>query len=234
MRRVIILLTLMVLVVAGPAMAQDPDKRATFNFGGGYTFSVSEVREHLGDGYNFHLGVGIKINDKLTFQPEYSFNGLGEKLVTIPPGVVPPGQTQVNNIYGSMNMQWGAFNLVVGPKAEAGKARPYLVVGPGVYYRKVEATTPGVGYIPPYCSPWWYWCYPGGLVPVDKILGSASMTNLGINVGGGVSFPVGDSASIYFEARYHYIWGSELTDSSGKSYGKATGQFFPITAGIRF
>ena len=60
------------------------------------------------------------------------------------------------------------------------------------------------------------------------------MTNFGINVGGGVSFPVGDSASIYFEARYHYIWGSDVTDATGTSYGKANGQFFPITGGIRF
>jgi opacity protein-like surface antigen len=224
----------MVLVVAVPAMAQDPDRRVTGIFGGGYTFSVSDVREHLGDGYNIHFGVGVKINDMLTFQPEYAFNGLGEKKVTIPAGIVPPGQNQVNDVYGSMNVQWGGFNLVVGPKAEAGKARPYLVVGPGVYFRKIEATTPGVGYIPGYCDPWWGWCYPGGLVPVDKVLGSASMTDFGINVGGGVSFPVGDSASIYFEARYHYIWGSEVKDSTGKSYGKANGQFFPITGGIRF
>jgi hypothetical protein len=102
-----------------------------------------------------------------------------------------------------------------------------------VYYRKVEATTPSVGYIPPYCDPWWGWCYPGGLVPVDKILGSASQTSFGMNFGAGVSFPMGDSASFYIEARYHYIWGSEVTDKAGKSY-KANGQFFPITGGIRF
>ena len=79
MRRVIALLTLMVVIAAAPAMAQDPDKKATVNFGGGYTFALSEVRDHLGDGYNFHFGVGVKVNDMLTFQPEYSFNGLGEK-----------------------------------------------------------------------------------------------------------------------------------------------------------
>ena len=59
------------------------------------------------------------------------------------------------------------------------------------------------------------------------------MTDFGMNFGGGVSFPMGDSASFYIEARYHYIWGP--TDGlDGKSYGKANGQFFPITGGIRF
>jgi opacity protein-like surface antigen len=232
MRKVIALLTLMVVIAAAPAMAQDPDKKVTVNLGGGYTFASGAARDHLGDGYNFHFGVGVKLNDMLTFQPEYSFNGLGEKQITVT-GTVPPGQTPVSDIFGNMNVQWGAFNLVIGPKAEAGKAHPYLVVGPGVYYRKVEITTPSVGWVPGYCDPWWGWCYPGGLVPVDKVLGSVSQTSFGINVGGGVSFPVGDSASIYIEARYHYIWGSEVTDSAGKAY-KANGQFFPITGGIRF
>ena len=45
MRRVIALLTLMVLVAAVPAMAQDPDKKVTVNFGGGYTLALSEVAQ---------------------------------------------------------------------------------------------------------------------------------------------------------------------------------------------
>jgi len=231
--RKLVLLLLVVFVAASPAMAQDPDKKVTVNLGGGYTLTTGAVRDHLGDGYNIHFGVGIKLNDKVTLQPEYAFNGLGEKQINVT-GTVPPGQTPVNNLFGNMNMQWGAFNLVFGPKAESGKVRPYVVVGPGIYYRKIEVTTPSVGWVPGYCDPWWGWCYPGGLVPVDKILGSASQTSFGMNFGAGVNVPMGDSASFYIEARYHYIWGSEVIDSSGKSWGKANGQFFPITGGFRF
>jgi opacity protein-like surface antigen len=233
MRRVSVLLIVMVLIAAVPAMAQDPDKRVNFNIGGGYTFAAGEVRNHLGDGYNFNLGLGVKVAKSLWFHSEYSFNGLGEKKITLPVSGAPGGSTADGDFYGSMNMQYGAFSLVFKPSME-GRARPYFMFGPGVYYRPVEVTTPSVGYIPGYCDPFWYWCYPGGWVPVDKIVGSRSSTDFGVNVGGGVDFAIGDSASIYFEVRYHYIWGPDVEDSTGKSYGKANGQFFPITAGIRF
>ena len=49
-------------------------------------------------------------------------------------------------------------------------------------------------------------------MPVENILGERSSTDFGINVGGGVNFQVGETAAIYVEARYHYIWGPEVTD----------------------
>ena len=115
-----------------------------------------------------------------------------------------------------------------------GRAKPYIVAGIGVYYRPVKVTTPGAGYVPPYCDPWFYWCYPGGLVPVDYILGEASSTDFGMDFGGGVDIAMTDSARFYVEARYHYIFGPELKNNAGQSQGKATGQFLPITFGFRF
>ena len=119
------------------------------------------------------------------------------------------------------------------PKTE-GKALPYIVAGVGYYYRPVKVTTPAVGYVPGYCDPWWYWCYPGGWVSYDKIIGSRSSSDFGIDFGGGVAVRLGDSASLYFEARYHYIFGPDIKDSTGKSYGKANGQFLPLVVGIKF
>jgi opacity protein-like surface antigen len=116
-----------------------------------------------------------------------------------------------------------------------GKAvSPYFLAGFGYYHRSFDVTTPSVGYVPPFCDPWWYVCYPGGLVPVDKVVASATSNDIGINFGAGVSFNLGDSASAYIEARYRYIWGPELVDQAGTSYGKANGQFLPITFGVRF
>jgi hypothetical protein len=66
------------------------------------------------------------------------------------------------------------------------------------------------------------------------ILATRSSTGFGIDVGGGVNLMVTDKASVYVEARYHYIWGPELKDEQGVSQGKANGQFFPITFGVRF
>jgi len=221
------------VLVASVTNAYAQDKPVTINVGAGYTFALSDVRDHLGDGYNINLGVTFNVNPHIGIQAEYSFNGLGEKQLALPTVTPPPGASAVRDVFADMNMQYGSFNLVLRPKVE-GRAKPFIVVGPGVYYRPVKVTTPGAGYVPPYCDPWWYYCFPGGIVPVDYILAEKSSTDFGIDVGGGVDVALGESASFYVEARYHYIWGPELKDAAGVSQGKANGQFLPLTFGFRF
>lgn len=103
-------------------------------------------------------------------------------------------------------------------------------------------STPGVGYAPGYCDPWWYVCYPGAFVPVENIVGERSSTDFGMSVGGGARFGV-----LFAELRYHYIWGPTIeaqnptvnpletpgpTDSLiGR---KANSQFLMTTFGVRF
>jgi opacity protein-like surface antigen len=237
MRAVKWVVILALVLAAVPAWAQVNEKKINVNFGGGYTFAISDVRQKLGDGYNVSLGLTFNFSPKIGFQMEYGFNGLGEKKVDVPlcsqPGCPNPTDSP---FYADMNMQHLDFNVVLRPKPEA-KASPYIVAGVGYYYRPVKVTTPAVGYVPGYCDPFWYWCYPGGWVSYDKIVGSRSSNDIGINVGGGVSFSLGDSAALYVEARYHYIWGPsyDVTDASGKHYtGTANGQFLPFVIGIRF
>jgi hypothetical protein len=75
-------------------------------------------------------------------------------------------------------------------------------------------------------------CYPA-LVEVDRIIGDRSSWDPGINLGGGLNFKMGDSASFYVEARWHYMWGPEFTNGNGEKVN-ANGQYFPITFGFRF
>jgi hypothetical protein len=112
-----------------------------------------------------------------------------------------------------------------------------------VYYRPVTVTTPSVGFVPGYCDPFWYVCYPGGWVETDRIVGERSSTDFGMDFGGGVSFAVGESASIFVETRYHYIWGPTIevqtpsvpiAGATPPESRKANGQFVPITFGVRF
>ncbi len=230
MRRVIAFMFVAALIAAVPASAQD--KKVEVNIGGGYTFSLSDVRKYLGDGYNIDLGLTFNIRPAVGFQVEYAYNGLGKRQVQVA-GIYPPGEVQ-KPIYGDMNMQYGDFNLVFKPPT-SGRAKPYIVAGVGVYYRPVKVTTPSAGYVPPYCNPWYYFCWPGGFVTVDQVLASASTTGFGIDFGAGMTFWANESVGIYLEARYHYIWGPELKDpGTGASLGKANGQFLPITFGIRF
>jgi opacity protein-like surface antigen len=232
MRTFSALLVVALLIGAAPARAQE-HRAVEGNIGGGFTFVLSDIKDHLGNGGNFVVGVTYNPSQQFGIQAEYSFTALGEKRISIPVLPSPTASSGTpTDFFGNSNMQYVDFNVVFRPKTE-GKVTGYVVAGPGVYYRPVQVTTPGVGYVPGYCDPYWYVCYPGGVVPVDYIIGERSTTDFGINFGGGVNFAIGEHAKVYAEARYHYMWGPEVK-FAGQSYGKANGQFLPLTFGIRF
>ena len=216
-------------LAAMPASAQDY-KPLEVTLGGGMTFPSSEVRDHLGDGYNVNFGVTVNLNSIMGIEGLYSFNGLGQKRISIPVGPAPGAPAVPTDFFGDMNMQYGTVNLVI--RKPEGAVRPYLVGGVGVYHRPITVTTPGVGFVPGYCDPWWYVCYPGGFVPVENVVGERSSTDLGMDFGGGITF----GKSFFAEARYHYIWGPTIDTSAvgGSEARKANGQFLPITFGVRF
>jgi len=208
--------------------AQDTVK---VSFGGGYTAPNSEVRDHLGDGYHVNFGVQVNVTPVIGIEGLYSFNGLGQKRISIPVIAPPPGGSAVpTDFFGDMNMQYGTLNLVV--QRPDGGVRPYALVGAGVYYRPIKVTTPALGFIPGYCNPWWYICVPGGIVPVEDVVGERSSTDFGMDFGGGVNF-----GPFYGEVRYHYIWGPEVELPAGAQPvedRKADGQFLQATVGFRF
>jgi Outer membrane protein beta-barrel domain len=225
----------LVWIVAGAlamvaTSAQAQEKRVNVSFGAGYTAPNAEVRNHLGDGFNITFGVQVNATPVIGIEGLYSFNGLGQKQKTIPVSVNPPISGVPTDFFADMNMQYGTAALVV--QKPEGQFRPYGLGGMGIYYRPVKVTTPGVGYIPGYCDPWWYVCYPGGFVPVENILGKRSSTDFGIVFGGGVNMNV-----VFAEVRYHYIWGPEVevpTGGTATDTRKANGQFLALTFGLRF
>lgn len=215
------------------AQAQD-DKRVSVSIGGGYTQPNSEVADHLGGGYNFNFGVEVKATPAIGIEGLYSFNGLGDKRISLPVSGTPGGETVPTDFFGDMNMQYGTVNLVL--QKPQGPIKPYGLVGLGVYYRPIKVTTPAVGFIPGYCDPYWYYCVPGGFVPVTEVVGERSSTDFGMDFGGGVKF-----GPIYAELRYHYIWGPTVAVTGPvqplpgvTSERKANGQFLQTTFGFRF
>ena len=215
------------------AFAQD--KKGNFIIGGGYTAPNSEVRDHLGDGYNFVIGGQFNATPVIAIEGLYSFNGLGDKQISIPVSPTPGGGGVPTDFFADMNMQYGTASVLF--QKPDGPVRPYGLVGMGIYYRPIRVTTPGVGYVPGYCDPWWYVCYPGGFVPVENIVGERSSTDFGMTFGGGARFGV-----FYSELRYHYIWGPEVEEqatnlppvSTTTTDRKANGQFLTVTFGFRF
>jgi opacity protein-like surface antigen len=235
MRYKLLVVLLAVGCIALSTGAQAQDRPVNVSLGGGFTIPNSDVRDHLGDGYNFNFGVQVNVSPVIGIEGLYSFNGLGDKRISIPVSGAPGGETVPTDFSASMNMQYGTASVIF--KAPQGTVRPYGLVGMGVYYRPVKVTTPGVGYVPGYCDPWWYVCYPGGFVPVENIVGERSSTDFGMDFGGGVNF-----GAIYAEIRYHYIWGPEIQpqvnpltgENVSGTGGKANGQFLQTTFGIRF
>ena len=227
--RLVLAAGVFVAMLPGPAEAQE--QRVNFSLGGGWTAPNSDVRDHLGDGYNLNIGLQVNVTPVIGIEGLYSFNGLGDKRISIPVSGTPDGATVPTDFFADMNMQYGTAALVV-QKPEGG-VRPYGLIGMGVYYRPIKVTTPGVGFVPGYCDPWWYVCFPGGFVPVENIVGERSSTDFGMAFGGGANF-----GTFYAEARYHYVWGPEVEPQVNPletgSPTKADGQFLQITFGFRF
>jgi opacity protein-like surface antigen len=238
MRHTALLVAFAFVLGVTPARAQDPDKPMTVQIGGGYTWTLSDVRDYLGDGYNFNIGVTWEASRAIGVEGLYSFNGLGTKDFSLPVSSIPGTQGVPTPFTADMNMQYGTASLVFKSPSDA-RVRPYGLTGVGIYYRPVTVTTPGIGFVPGFCSPWWYYCVPGGFVPVDNVVGDRSSTDFGMVFGGGVNIAASDAASVYLEIRYHYIWGPEINPSeaaslTGTTSKRANGQFLPITVGIRF
>jgi opacity protein-like surface antigen len=219
-----------------PTIARAQGKKVNVSFGGGSTTPNSEVRDHLGNGYNFNFGVQVNLTPVIAIEGLYSFNGLGDKRLSVPVSPSPgPIAGTPTDFFADMNMQYGTASVVV--QKPEGTIRPYGLAGMGVYYRPIRVTTPGVGWVPGYCDPWWYVCYPGGWVETTNIIGERSSTDFGMAFGGGVNFGV-----IYAELRYHYIWGPEVTANTpslpiagvNTDTRKANGQFLSTTFGVRF
>jgi hypothetical protein len=158
-------------------------------------------------------------------QVDYNYLGFNPQNVPVPANLPTDAPTSFDARHW---VHAGLFDLVLRPGAKGSPIGFYALAGIGIYNRSVNLTTPSVGFVPGFCNPWWYVCYPGGLVPIDQVVGSSASTDMGINVGAGINLK-----SFFVEARYHYIWGPEFTDKNGTTQ-KANGQYLPITFGLRF
>lgn len=224
MRKLVILLTLLALV---PASAIAQDKPVQFNIGGGVTFPVGDVADSFDTGWNFAAGLTFNTSEAVGFQAEYQFHRFGGPDRVFDNLIPTPTASDSILIESNHQMHVGSFNVVLRAGGTSG-VRGYLVAGPGIYNRKIQLTTPSVGFIT-VCDPYWLICYPTA-VSTDTIVGDRSSTDFGVNVGGGVNF-----GAFYVEARYHYVWGPEVTPVGGGGQSYSTNaSYFPITFGFRF
>ena len=126
MRHTALLLALAVGVGVSPARAQDLDKPVTVEIGGGYTWTLSDVRDYLGDGYNFNIGVTWEASRTIGVEGLYSFNGLGTKDFSLPVSSIPGAQSVPTPFTADINMQYGTASLAFKSPSSA-RVRPSLL-----------------------------------------------------------------------------------------------------------
>src|SRR5436190_9905053 len=127
-----------VAALVGPmsTSAGAQDKAGHFIIGGGYTAPNSEVRDHLGDGWNFVIGGQYNTSPMIGIEGLYSFNGLGEKRISVPVSGTPGATPVPTDFFADMNMQYGTVNIVL--QKPEGDVKPYGVFGAGIYYRPIK------------------------------------------------------------------------------------------------
>jgi outer membrane protein with beta-barrel domain len=244
MRKVLMVL-LGLLVVAAPAAAQDV-KPVDVNFGFGWAFPVSGLKDSFNSGWNGTIGATFNLNERVGFQGEYIYARMGgpDRNITLSPTPVLGAVTSSGIIESNHQMHIGSFNVVYRPMPRDSAVGGYVLGGAGIYHRIVQLTTPSVGYTS-VCDPYWYVCYPA-LVSVDQIIGDRSSNDFGIDIGGGITF--GKEAKFYIESRYHYVWGKSVTPSTPSNLPASTdttanncasgcstnASYFPLTFGFRW
>ncbi len=140
MRKTFMLCALLALAVPAAALAQD--KPVEVNFGGGVTFPVGDVADSFDTGWNFAAGLTFNVNETVGIQGEYQYFRF-EGPDRVFDNAINPGGDRIL-IESNHQMNVVDFNLVLRAGGTSG-VRGYVLAGPGVYWRKVQLTTPSVG-----------------------------------------------------------------------------------------
>jgi Outer membrane protein beta-barrel domain len=219
--RVRIGLAMAVLVVLPVvARAQMQDKKASLDIGGGVTFPLGNTAKAVSTGGHLLAAINFYASQSVAIQFQYLYNRHDVK-----GNLFDVTAFDANHVMESIDM-----NFVIAPHGHRNNG-PYLVVGGGAYYRKVDVTKFD-GYAGgAVCNPWLLICYPVG-VPVENVVGVRSRWDAGANVGLGVQFHVGRTTRMFLESKYNYIFGPSFDTPTGRQ--KATGEYVPISLGFRF
>ena len=185
--------TLLAFVLCPALRAQE---RYNFNFGGGPGFPLSKTSDFAKTSYNLVVGGGPNLNPHMKLNFDFMFHGL-------PVHQDVAEQLGVSEVKGRLYALSG--NLIVGASIGGGK-HVYLIGGAGWYRRTLEAKQQtfqaGTKCVPAW--EWWNVQCVDGIFLTDVTVGSRTSSAAGFNVGGGLTFRLGESrTNFYTEVRYH-------------------------------
>ena len=211
-KSLLIAVCLEVLVFA--AYAQDVP-RWNFNVGGGIGFPQSNTADFVNNGANFVVGGGPNLTRLLGVDGEFMWHDLPVKQSVITQLGVPAASAREYAL--TIN---GILRLPM-----KGRLGIYGIGGGGWYHRSGEATAPALvpGTVCPPFWDWWGTCI-SGLWPANVVIASTSSNAFGGNIGGGVTYRLGESGvKFYTEIRYHHA-----------SHNQVNTDLLPLTFGVRW
>lgn len=217
MRVTTLLCAVLIMAVAGPAVAQQKKQTWGGNCGLTYNQPMGTAADYIEGSGGFACGVG--------FHPGGSRFGLlgevGWSDFNVPKWDVEtdvPGE--LARLSGHAEI-WSATLNGVWRARSVGRLGFYAVGGVGAYRREVSVTSPIDYQYVVWCEPWWEICYVEG-VPVRDVVASRSTTSIGYNLGVGVTMELGYVAELYVELRYTLIDSPRSTE------------YVPLAVGVRF
>lgn len=179
---------------------------------------LNATAEVASTGWGAVAGVGYNFNKRNAFVGEFMWNRIYPASQSLNP-------FQSGNLDGTSDLYMMTGNYRFELRGRLLGA--YLIGSGGLYIRhtRLSATiTAGSGTVCTQAWLWWGFTCTSGNVTAGQTLTTSTSTVLGGNVGGGVTFRVGEAPyRLYAEARYHYA----------PTKGVST-QFVAIALGVRF
>jgi hypothetical protein len=193
--------------------AQDPWNAVV---GGGVGFPLSDMGDFVSNSGHIVVGAGGNFNPAAGANVEFMWHDLPFKDEVL----------ESAGILESSAMQYALTLNGILQTPSSLRLGFYGIGGIGWYHRSAEITAPTLvaGTV---CDPffvWWGVTCVNGLFPADVVLDSSSSDAFGGNVGGGVTFRLGEGGTkFYTEIRYHHA-GYDTVDTN----------ILPLTFGFRW
>ena len=215
MKKNILVLFVLTLAICIRVSAQDAPPYI-FVVGGGPGFPQGSTGNLATGGANFVAGGGVNTPHGLGLDGEFMWHDLPPKSSVIALTGAPNGSARLYSVTGNAILQ----------SSEAHKAGLYGILGIGWYHRSWELTHPtlalGTTCLPSYA--FWGVVCTNGLVSANAVINSGSQNAFGWNLGGGLTYRLGDShVKAFTEARWHYAYFSHFNT-----------KVIPLTFGLRW
>lgn len=199
----------------GTANAQESNNYSHIDLGvgGGFTEPTGRAGNNVNTGWNIDIRGGYRASSNLALDLDFNYNRWNLNGAALARYGEPGGYSTI----------WSASFTPVLYGSPHWHISPYVLGGPGVYYRNLSLTQPAL-INSVFCDAFFGYCFPA-TVGVNQIVASSTTYKMGVNAGAGLETPLGHSPlKVFGEARYSRMFtthGNDLT-------------FVPVTFGLRW